>query len=411
MCLLRDDYLKKRLNRRQVNTESPFEMSFCTQQSVAPVIPKASIELRWQESSGNSQIDVDLAAAICSSFGELIDMACFNQTRFYNGAIVHSGDQRDGSKKGIDESLQIDFSLMPAMVDSILICVTFAKTADGSHPSMKQLSEFRLTLNGAECELDFKKQFKSSQHTFIPIVLKRTAPSSPQFALLQPLETSKHRGLEDIWPVCDRVLERIIDPVLWAERPQQSVDRLNLKKNQSIVVDHDKESGVMFFGLGWDAARVSKTVDLAAHCYALTSKGKVHDHIYYGHLQAADKSIRHTGDNLTGDGDGDDERIYVDLEKMDPNVTVLIFSVEIFTGGVTFDHVGNEYMRVVNAKHKVLARYALDDDSTFNRSNAGIFGVLRRVGRSWRFEAISKPVEKGKSHANYLLQAIERDYK
>lgn len=141
---------------------------------------------------------------------------------------------------------------------------------------------------------------------------------------------------------------------------------INLQKGQKIDLVKKDGSGLtnIFMGLGWDAAGSSggggvlkklfggnsgggESIDLDASCVMLDENKKVIDTIYFGKLRSQDGSIVHTGDNLTGDGDGDDEVINVNLSKVASNVTTLVFTVNSFSGQ-NFNQVDNCFSRLVN---------------------------------------------------------------
>lgn len=152
----------------------------------------------------------------------------------------------------------------------------------------------------------------------------------------------------------------------------------------------------MIIGLGWDArATDGVDFDLDASAFMLGADGKVRsdaDFIFYRQLESACKSVKHMGDNLTGDGDGDDEQIVIDLaaipegvDKID--VTVTIHEAE--TRRQNFGQVSNAYMRCVNADGEVeVARFDLSEDASVE--TAMQFGSIYRHGGEWKFKAIGQ---------------------
>jgi len=139
---------------------------------------------------------------------------------------------------------------------------------------------------------------------------------------------------------------------------------INLQKGQKISLS--KESGgaltKVVMGLGWDAKKVSvgllkgmfggggasDSIDLDASCVLFDEQNKVVDTVWFRQLKSRDGSIVHTGDNRTGDGDGDDEQIIVALDKVPANVKSLVFTVSSFTGQ-TFDAIDNAFCRLVDS--------------------------------------------------------------
>ena len=154
-------------------------------------------------------------------------------------------------------------------------------------------------------------------------------------------------------------------------------------------------------GLGWDP-RVTDGADfdLDASVFMIGADGKVvsdKHFIFYGNLNSPDGSVEHTGDNLTGDGDGDDEVVNVDLSNVPADVKKLVFAVAIYEAekrGQNFGKVANAFMRVVNQDgDKEIARYDLSED--YSVETALIFGEVYRHNDDWKFKAIGSGFEGG----------------
>ena len=154
-------------------------------------------------------------------------------------------------------------------------------------------------------------------------------------------------------------------------------------------------------GLGWDVrATDGKAFDLDASAFLLTASGKVrgdHDFIFYNQLKSADGTVEHTGDNLTGDGDGDDEFIMINLERLPAEVDRIAIAVTIHdaaTRGQNFGMVSNAFIRVVNAEtNNEVTRYDLSEDASVE--TAMIFGEVYRHGTDWKFRAVGQGYKGG----------------
>jgi tellurium resistance protein TerD len=154
-------------------------------------------------------------------------------------------------------------------------------------------------------------------------------------------------------------------------------------------------------GLGWDP-RVTDGADfdLDASVFMIGADGKVvsdKHFIFYGNLNSPDGSVEHTGDNLTGDGEGDDEIVNVDLRSVPADVKKLVFAVAIYEAdprGQNFGQVANAFMRVVNQDgDKEIARYDLSED--YSVETALIFGEVYRHNDDWKFKAIGSGFQGG----------------
>ena len=147
-------------------------------------------------------------------------------------------------------------------------------------------------------------------------------------------------------------------------------------------------------GLGWDA-RVTdgKDFDLDASVFITGEDGKVRsdaDFVFYNNKTGADGAFEHQGDNRTGEGDGDDEQVKIDLSKVPADVKKLVFAVTIHEAddrGQNFGQVSNAFMRVINQDGDAeLARYDLSED--YSTETALVFGELYRHGDEWKFKAV-----------------------
>lgn len=149
-------------------------------------------------------------------------------------------------------------------------------------------------------------------------------------------------------------------------------------------------------GLGWDA-RVTdgSAFDLDASVFMVTDEGKVRsnsDFIFYNQTKDADGSVEHLGDNLTGEGQGDDEVVKVGLTKVPAAIKKLVFAVTIHEAEArkqNFGMVQNAFIRVVNADGGTeIARYDLSED--FSMESALVFGEVYRHGEEWKFKAVGQ---------------------
>ena len=162
-------------------------------------------------------------------------------------------------------------------------------------------------------------------------------------------------------------------------------------------------------GLGWDVRTTTGAdFDLDATALVCGPDGRVLDDrhfIFYNNLTSPDGSVEHTGDNLTGAGEGDDEVINVNVSAVPAGVDKVVFAVSIYEGatrGQSFGQVINAFIRVVDATTgSELARYDLTEDAS--TETAMIFGELYRHSGEWKFRAIGQGYASG-------LAGIAKDY-
>ncbi|GAA2588513.1 calcium homeostasis/redox stress adaptation protein [Dactylosporangium fulvum] len=162
-------------------------------------------------------------------------------------------------------------------------------------------------------------------------------------------------------------------------------------------------------GLGWDARTTTGVeFDLDASAIVAGADGRVlsdKHFVFFGNLKSPDGAVEHTGDNVTGEGDGDDEQINVQLSGLPAEVDKIVFSVSIYDAeqrGQSFGQVRNAFIRVVNqAGGAELARYDLSEDAS--TETAMIFGELYRNSGEWKFRAVGQGYASG-------LRGIATDY-
>lgn len=172
---------------------------------------------------------------------------------------------------------------------------------------------------------------------------------------------------------------------------------LSLNKGGNISLSKtDPGLKKIHIGLGWDERATSgHDFDLDASVFMLNETGKVpgdHGFIFYGQLQSSDGSVVHTGDNLTGEGDGDDEAIKVDLSKVPTDIEKLVVTVTIHDAEArsqNFGQVANAFIRIENDETQAeVVRYDLSED--YSTETAMEFGEIYRHGGEWKFRAVGQ---------------------
>lgn len=189
---------------------------------------------------------------------------------------------------------------------------------------------------------------------------------------------------------------------------------VNLSKGQQISLSKSDGGAlnVVRMGLGWQAAprkgflaklTGNREIDLDASAVLIAGK-EVIDVVFFQQLTSKDGSVQHSGDNLVGGtGQGDDESIVVDLQRVPVHIDQIIFTVNSFTGQ-TFAEVQNAYCRLIDESNgQELARYTLTGGGT---NTAQIMAKVHRSGSSWQMAAIGEPAT-GRTFQD-LLPAITR---
>lgn len=176
---------------------------------------------------------------------------------------------------------------------------------------------------------------------------------------------------------------------------------INLEKGQKINLQKADGSSLqkVVLGVGWDVAKSkgflgfgggAGSIDLDASCILFDDNKQVLDVVYFGQLRSKDGSIVHSGDNLTGEGDGDDEQITVSLPQLAANVKSLVFTVSSFRGQ-TFEKVENAFCRLVDqSSGQEVAKYSL---STQGAYTALIIAKIYRHNNEWKMHAIGESTQ------------------
>lgn len=173
---------------------------------------------------------------------------------------------------------------------------------------------------------------------------------------------------------------------------------INLTKGGRVNLEKEAPGlSAVGVGLGWDvnATDTGAAYDLDASVFMLDASGKAPGDkyfVYFNNLKSADGALEHTGDNLTGEGEGDDETIHVDLKKIDPKITEIVFVVTIYDAEKrkqNFGQVRNAFIRIYNkATGENIAKYELDED--YSGETAVEFGRMYKKDDQWRFNAVGQ---------------------
>ena len=178
---------------------------------------------------------------------------------------------------------------------------------------------------------------------------------------------------------------------------------INLSKGQKVDLTKEK-SGVksIMVGLGWDvnAFDSGADFDLDAAAFMVGDNGRCpteKEFVFYGNLEHASGAVKHMGDNLTGEGEGDDEQILIDLTKIPANISKVAFTCTIYeadTRQQNFGQVSNAFIRIVDESNNTeLIRYDLGED--FSIETAVVVGELYRHNGEWKFNAIGSGFQGG----------------
>lgn len=341
--------------------------------------------LSWN--GGPGVPDVDASALLLQESGRVSgdeDFVFYNQPQHASGAVRHLG------KQGSADALDIQLGMVPATVERVVL----AASADGG--TFGQVPGLRLTLSDAA--------------SGTPVAVYDMTAGT-ETAILGG-ELYRRNGLWKFRAVgqgyasglaglaTDFGISVGADPTP-AAPASASVSTLpptvNLDKGRVDLVKGSRVSLVksgaaplsqVTMGLGWDPARGRGNIDLDASVIAFDQFGREREVVYFAHKKAFKGAIRHQGDNLTGKGDGDDEKIDVDLTALPPDITTLVFTITSFRGQ-RFTEVANAFCRLVESRTGAeLVRYNLSESQP---ATAVLITALRRTADgTWEMRALGE---------------------
>ena len=243
-----------------------------------------------------------------------------------------------------------------------------------------------------------------------PSANQKSAPTPS----VSPISPVVHPAAPPVQPVQQETVQPVqqqaspVQPVYQQQQPpaqpQKKVELLklgnqpvNLKKNDKVELrkPNDEVLKRVVVGLGWDAAKAGMSIDCDSSVF-LCQNGKLRsnsDIVAFYHLKHSSGAVIHHGDNLTGDGDGDDEQITIDLMKLPSGYDRIVIVVNIFMSFVKRQHFGkikNCFIRLCDQKGKELCRYTLSENGEYDKKTAMIFGELLKQGETWIFHAVGQ---------------------
>eukprot|EP00930_Biecheleria_cincta_P018811 TRINITY_DN1452_c0_g1_i1.p1 TRINITY_DN1452_c0_g1~~TRINITY_DN1452_c0_g1_i1.p1 ORF type:complete len:467 (-),score=82.01 TRINITY_DN1452_c0_g1_i1:200-1534(-) len=339
----------------------------------------------WDVLPGQPTIDIDLQCVVVDDRGQIIDCAYYNNLKAVN-AITHSGDEATGEAAGIDELVWVNMPKLPENVGLLVFVVAAysgGKLMDVANGKLHVLEE--TTRN----EIALFNMEQSSGAVDVVSAMFRSSSGWSLRIIDEPAQDGQH--FMDILPLLSDVI-RVFVP----DAPRRHKVAFAMQKGS--IMDLPKDLGSITVGLGWDTD--CGEVDLDVSAVLLDSSGAEVETVFFGRLESLEHGIKHTGDNLTGEGDNDDEQITVNLGAVGSCVSQIAFVINIYTARITFQQVANPYCRVVDqSSSSELCRYSLTEAGC---ENALIVSkIAREAGGRWGFHALGLPC-RGRTYKDSL---------
>eukprot|EP00927_Polykrikos_kofoidii_P043011 TRINITY_DN3706_c0_g1_i1.p1 TRINITY_DN3706_c0_g1~~TRINITY_DN3706_c0_g1_i1.p1 ORF type:complete len:464 (-),score=83.09 TRINITY_DN3706_c0_g1_i1:39-1430(-) len=344
----------------------------------------------WRPSHGNAVIDIDLQCVVVDDAGTIIDCAYYNNLKALR-AITHSGDETAGNPTGIQELVWVNMRRLPANV-SVLIFVVAAycggSLADVADGKLHVLEE-RENNEVAVIEME-----RSSGCVDVVAAMFKDGDSRWSLRLIdEPAEEGQH--FMDVLDLLGTIIRRFLPNAPRRQKVAFAMDK-------GTVMDLPARLDSITVGLGWDVDEGKVDLDVTAVLF--DASARMLEAVYFGRLESVEHGITHSGDNLTGEGGGDDEQIVVRLGSIGAVVLQVFFVVNIYTTGKCFTEVANPYCRIVDdASGSELCRYRLRDAG---HEKGLIIAKLARESGRWAFHALGLPC-RGQTYKDSLPQILD----
>jgi len=335
--------------------------------------------LSWDAVARKPNVDLDLQCVCVDAKGKIIDCVYYNNMKALR-AITHSGDETTGAKDGIDELI---WATLPALPETVALLVFVVAAYAGGVLSDVTNGTLHLFEEKASNEIGCFQLEQSDGAVDIVGVVFRTDPGWSVRMIDEPAKQGQH--FMDILPELCAVIRTFIP-----DAPRRQKVAFAVEKDS--VMDFAQNLDIITVGLGWDIPETNEgdEIDVDVSAILIDSAYVEVETVFFGRLESEEHGIKHTGDNVTGEGDGDDEQIVVSLNSIGPRVQHVVFVINIYTQDKTFANVRNPYCRIVDCSSgDEVCKYLLNDAGSEN--GMIISKLAREVGGRWSFHALGLP--------------------
>jgi len=336
-------------------------------------------------------VDLDLQGIAFSNAGKLIDAVYFNNLKALRGALTHSGDEITGAKQGFDEMIWVHFPRLAAEVH--LICFVVSCYRGGSLRDARN-GKLHLLEDVLGHEVGKFNLTQANGRSVMVGGVYRGA-GGWTFRMVEEAVNGQH-FIDILEPTIGNFVRQLIPSA-----PRRIKAAFAMEKGSVVDLPRSNEIQQTVAGLGWDTTMGEVDIDVSA--VLLDRNVQELECVFFGNEET--QGIKHSGDNLTGHGSGDDETITIDLQALHPAVDQIVFVVNIYSKGTSFAQVANPYCRLVNAGGEEFCRYQLKEAGN---EQALIMARLFRPpgGIRWSFQAIGAPC-KGQTYKDSMPAVIK----
>jgi stress response protein SCP2 len=338
---------------------------------------RAVFGISWDD---RTTVDVDFVCVAMDSSGLILDVCFFNNMSALNNALTHGGDRRDGAASGLDETITVNASFLPPHAAVLFFCI---QCASQDFSACSNLNVHVLGSGGATALAppSAVTQYLANGTFAILGAARCVGPAAWSFDVEVASYGAPCRSFMDAYPILCASLN--IDPVM-AKELAGAQPKFSLTKGQSLAIPVGLTQ--VTFGLGWDSR-----CDVDSSCIGLNRDGTLAFRVYYGDLNYHNV-VCHTGDNTSGVGAGDDERITVRLGEIPSCVVSLFFTVNVFSGGKSFKDVQGEYCRLLDTSTSAagveLVKFHTLDSGDYNGVVLVALHRVKHFPQQWKFIAV-----------------------
>lgn len=349
--------------------------------------PRYGFGVSWDAERGNT--DIDLQCVVVDNNGVIIDCAYYNNLKAVR-AITHSGDEIASKSSGMQELVWVNVRKLPEKVSVLLFVVA---AFSGGYLRDVNNACFRVLEERESNEMATFGMTKYVGSVQVLAAMHKNAAAEWNLRLIdEPAQQGQH--FMDILPLLSECI-RLFVPTA----PKKQKVAFAMEKGG--VMDLPQAMQKIVVGLGWDCDEGE--VDLDVSAVLLDEQGVDLEAVFFGRPESEEHGIVHTGDNETGEGEGDDEQIIVGLDTIGPKVNQVFFVVNIYSPHKSFRQVASPYCRVIDqgVEGSELCRYALRDAGTEN--GLIVAKIAREAGGRWGFHALGLPC-RGRTYKDSLPQ-------
>lgn len=330
-----------------------------------------AVAISWDK--GGVPVDVDLQGVIVDNRGAIIDAVYYNNMKALR-CITHSGDETTGARAGHDEVIWVGLNKIP---DNVAMIIFVIAAHSGGHLRDVRNGFIHVLEERKDNEVArFAMENSIEEVDMVAAFIRCGGDGWVCRVIDEPAQDGQH-FIDILEPSIGNFIRKVIPGA-----PRRQKVAFAMEKGAVFDLPQSNGFGTMSACLGWDV--VGDGVDLDVSAVFFDGRGKALEACFFGQLEAC--GFVHSGDNLTGEGEGDDERIACNLDRVPAHVQQVFFVVNIYTRGVTFERVKNAYCRIVDSTETELARYTLREGG--GQNGLIIARLFREDPVRWGFQAL-----------------------